>query len=68
LARLHTQLAWERAVNPFLPLVWCYQDALFFGAIEHPVSWFVLGGLGVTVFIVGFTVFEKLRVMFGEIL
>jgi lipopolysaccharide transport system permease protein len=61
-------LAWVLTINPFSHLVWCYQDALFFGAIEHPVSWFVLGGLSVTVFIAGFTVFEKLRVMFGEIL
>lgn len=68
LARLPKPLAWVLAFNPFSHLVWCYQDALFFGAIEHPVSWFVLGGLSVAVFIVGFTVFEKLRVMFGEIL
>jgi lipopolysaccharide transport system permease protein len=68
LARLPEPLAWVLTINPFSHLVWCYQDALFFGAIEHPVSWFVLGGLSVTVFIAGFTVFEKLRVMFGEIL
>ena len=68
LARLPKPLTWVLAINPFSHLVWCYQDALFFGGIEHPVSWFVLGGLSVTVFIVGFTVFEKLRVMFGEIL
>jgi len=68
LARLPTALTWVLMANPFSHLVWCYQDAFFFGAIDHPVSWVVLFGLSIATFIAGFTVFEKLRVMFGEIL
>ena len=29
-------------VNPFSYLVWCYQDAVYFGRFEHPWAWPVL--------------------------
>lgn len=54
--------------NPFSYLVWCYQDALYFGRIEHPVAWAVFG-LGSTVlFALGYRVFRKLQPIFGNIL
>jgi lipopolysaccharide transport system permease protein len=68
LARLPELLRILLALNPFSHLVWCYQDVLYFGGIEHPLSWIVVIVLGVGIFVAGFTVFEKLRVMFGEIL
>lgn len=68
LARLPEPLRVVLALNPFSHLVWCYQDALYFGGIEHPLSWVVVLILAFGIFVAGFTVFEKLRVMFGEIL
>lgn len=68
LARLPKVLSAALWLNPFSHLIWCYQDALYFGAIEHPASWIVLALLSPVVFIGGFTVFEKLRSLFGEIL
>lgn len=55
-------------VNPFSHLVWCYQDALFFGTILHPVSWAVTAILSFATFYVGYRVFRKLKLMFGEAL
>jgi len=68
LARLPEPLRLVLALNPFSHLVWCYQDALYFGAIVHPLSWLVTLLLAFGIFVAGFTVFERLRVMFGEIL
>ena len=28
-------------LNPFTYMVWCYQDVLYFGRIEHPWAWVV---------------------------
>jgi len=52
--------------NPFSYLVWCSQDALYFGRIEHPVAWVVLPLLAIGSFALGRLVFERLRVGFGE--
>lgn len=55
-------------LNPFSYIVWCYQDACYFGRFEHPWAWGVLVLLSVGVFYVGFKVFRKLKVAFGNIL
>lgn len=55
-------------LNPISHLIWCYQDALFFGSIAHPVSWLVLTVLSVLVFLWGFRLFRRLQPMFGDLL
>ncbi len=55
-------------LNPFSYLVWCYQDLLYYGRFEHPVSWAVTIVLSATVFCLGCRVFRKLKPMFGEML
>lgn len=55
-------------LNPFSHLVWCYQDILFFGRFEHPVSWFILVTLSIVIFYGGYRVFRKLKPMFGQML
>ncbi len=55
-------------LNPFSHLVWCYQDLLYYGRFEHPVSWAVTIMLSVTIFCLGCRVFRKLKPMFGEML
>jgi lipopolysaccharide transport system permease protein len=55
-------------LNPFSYMTWCYQDACYFGRLDHPWAWpvYVLGS--VVVFYVGFKVFTKLKVCFGNVL
>lgn len=48
-------------LNPFSHLVWCFQDALFFRQIMHPVSWIVFPAFSVAAFAVGATIFIRLR-------
>jgi lipopolysaccharide transport system permease protein len=55
-------------LNPFSHMVWCYQDALYFGSFRHPCSWgifFLVSGL---CFYGGYRIFRKLKVFFGSVL
>jgi len=55
-------------LNPFSYMTWCYQDAVFFGAIEHPRAWVIFPVLSVIVFGVGYRMFRRLKVQFGNVL
>lgn len=55
-------------VNPFSYLVWCYQDILYFGKIQHWWVWGVFVVLCLGSFYVGYRVFKKLKTMFGNVL
>jgi lipopolysaccharide transport system permease protein len=55
-------------VNPFSYMIWCYQDVVYFGRIEHPVSWIVFIFMSVAFFYVGYKIFNKLKLMFGNVL
>ena len=48
-------------LNPFSYMIWCYQDAIYFGRIAHPIAWVVFPLLSVTTFIVGYRLFRKLK-------
>lgn len=55
-------------LNPFSYLIWCYQDALYFGRFDHPWAWaFVVpfSFLGLTI---GYRVFRQMKPMFGNVL
>ncbi len=54
--------------NPFSYLVWCYQDACYFGRFEHPWAWLVFIVGSVFIFYAGYRVFRKLKVCFGSVL
>jgi lipopolysaccharide transport system permease protein len=55
-------------MNPFSYMMWCYQDALYFGRIAHPESWVVFPILSLVTFYLGFRAFSSLKVMFGNVL
>jgi lipopolysaccharide transport system permease protein len=55
-------------LNPFSYLVWCYQDALYFGRFEHPAAWFVCPTICAVSFVVGYRTFRKLKPLFGNML
>jgi lipopolysaccharide transport system permease protein len=51
--------------NPFSYLAWCFQDACYYGRLEHPLAWAVLPVLAVVAFAIGARVFRALKPMFG---
>lgn len=55
-------------LNPFSYLVWAYQDVFYYGRIEHPAAWVVLGVGGPIMFCIGYRVFRSLRPYFGSVL
>ena len=55
-------------LNPLAHLIWCYQDALYFGRIAHPVSWAVTVLTGVIAVSAGWRLFNRLKLMFGNVL
>ncbi len=55
-------------INPFSYMVWCYQDVLYFGRFAHPWAWAAFGGMSLFIFVLGYRVFRKLKVMFGNVL
>lgn len=55
-------------LNPFSYLIWCYQDALYFGRFEHPAAWVIFSTVSIGIFYVGYRIFRKLKTMFGNML
>jgi lipopolysaccharide transport system permease protein len=55
-------------VNPFSYMIWCYQDACYFGRIQHPWAWAVFASSSIGVFYIGYRLFRKLKIMFGNVL
>lgn len=55
-------------LNPFSYLVWCYQDVLYFGDFMHPWAWLVFILFSVSTFVLGYRLFAKLKLMFGNML
>ena len=54
--------------NPLSCVIWMHQDVLYFGRIEHPVSWLVSTILALLIFSTGHRVFQRLRPLFGNVL
>jgi lipopolysaccharide transport system permease protein len=55
-------------LNPFSHMVWCYQDALYFGSFRHPYSWGIFFLISSLSFYGGYRIFRKLKVFFGSVL
>ena len=55
-------------INPFSYMIWCYQDVLYYGNIEHPWAWTVFAIGSVLVFLTGYYLFRRLKVVFGDVL
>lgn len=55
-------------MNPFSYLVWCFQDALYFGRIEHPYAWVVAIVFGLGLLVIGARTFRGLKPHFGDAL
>jgi lipopolysaccharide transport system permease protein len=55
-------------INPFSYMIWCYQDACYFGRFEHPWAWAVFIFESMFLFYFGYRIFRKLKLMFGNVL
>lgn len=55
-------------LNPFSYMVWCYQDALYYGRFEHGYAWGAFAGGALALFYGGYRVFRKLKPHFGNAL
>lgn len=55
-------------VNPFSHVIWCYQDALYFGRIDHPWSWLVTTLLAFFGLVFGYRTFRLMKPSFGNVL
>jgi lipopolysaccharide transport system permease protein len=55
-------------LNPFSYMIWCFQDALYYGRFEHPWAWPVFAAFSAVSFLVGYVVFSRLRPAFGNVL
>jgi lipopolysaccharide transport system permease protein len=55
-------------VNPFSYLVWSWQDVLYFGRFAHPWAWAVFLPGSLFIFVLGYRVFRRLKVLFGNVL
>lgn len=59
-------LKWVFYFNPFSYLVWCWQDALYYGYMKHTFAWMVLPLGSLTVLIIGWKTFERMKHSFGD--
>lgn len=56
------------SLNPFSHMVWCYQDACYFGEFRHPYAWIVYPVGALLAFLFGYSLFRKLQTHFGSVL
>jgi lipopolysaccharide transport system permease protein len=54
--------------NPISHLIWVYQDVFYFGKFAHMSSWWILTAMSLIVFSFGFRFFNRVKVMFGNVL
>lgn len=55
-------------INPFSYMAWAYQDALYFGRIEHPLAWLIFAAWSFLSFAIGYRIFRRLKPLFGSVL
>jgi lipopolysaccharide transport system permease protein len=53
--------------NPFSYMVWCYQDAIYYGRFEHPWSWAVFAAGSLFLLMLGYRLFRRLSPYFGNV-
>jgi lipopolysaccharide transport system permease protein len=55
-------------LNPFTYMVYCYQDALYFGRFAHPYSWVAFPLWSAFIFTAGYRLFRRVRPFFADVL
>lgn len=54
--------------NPFSYLVFCYQDLFFYGNFTHWYAWVIMFVSAHLLLIFGYVLFQKLKIMYGDML
>ena len=54
--------------NPFTYMIWVYQDAIYFGRIEHPFAWFIFFGWAILAFAGGYRLFRRTKPLFSSLI
>lgn len=55
-------------LNPFTYMIYVYQDVLYFGRFQHPLSWVAFGVGSVVVFVLGYRLFRRVKPHFANVL
>ena len=55
-------------LNPFSYMVWCYQDILYYGRLEHSWAWPVYIGGSVLLLVFGYRTFRHVKNLIGNVL
>jgi lipopolysaccharide transport system permease protein len=55
-------------INPFSYIIWCFQDALYFGDFRHPWAWAAVAAMALVFPAAGYRFFNRLKIMFGNVL
>jgi lipopolysaccharide transport system permease protein len=55
-------------INPFSYVVWLFQDLIYYGRMEHPLSWVAVPVLSVLSFALGYRLFVKLKPYVANVL
>jgi lipopolysaccharide transport system permease protein len=61
-------LKWIFEWNPFSYMIWCWQDALYWGGIAHPLAWIIFPLGSILMFWFGWVIFERVKIWFGDVL
>jgi lipopolysaccharide transport system permease protein len=52
--------------NPFSYMIWCYQDAIYYGRFEHPIAWLIFPIFSISIFVLGYKVLLRLKPIMGD--
>jgi lipopolysaccharide transport system permease protein len=55
-------------LNPFTYMVYVYQDVLYFGRVQHPLSWVAFGAGSLIAFTLGYRLFRRVKPHFANVL
>lgn len=55
-------------INPFSYLIWCFQDALYYGRFMHPWAWILLPLFALSAYVIGISIFRNFKHVFGDAL
>ncbi len=55
-------------LNPFSYMVWCYQDVLYYGRLDHFAAWVIFPAWSLFLFLAGYRLFRRVRPFFSDAL
>lgn len=56
------------SLNPFTYVVFCFQDIFYYGSVNHPEAWIVFPLCSTIICLLGYSLFRKIKINFGNFL